>query len=176
MSSVVSNRVDFVPHANRVDFGPYAKIDDKCAVCFEQLKNEDVAIIECQHAYHPKCLGNWIKVKPACPTCQRDIEPGTVTIMKTDGTTVEPVAAPQPVAAPEPVPAPMLNRILTLVGEVTAITLMMVGCLAGLAVLITFFFALAHILPWTVPVLALATCIVSMYLVGKLPDARPHSL
>jgi hypothetical protein len=46
-----------------------------CAICMEQYKpREMLAILPgCVHTFHRKCVARWLKEKPTCPVCQRDV-------------------------------------------------------------------------------------------------------
>jgi len=53
-------------------------IDDECPICFEFLNTSDIAVLDCNHKYHLKCLYKWYRKKGSnykCPECyvQRDI-------------------------------------------------------------------------------------------------------
>ena len=62
------------------------KDEDKpqCMVCLLQFKNEDdVQYLSCSHLFHHKCVNEWVKYKPECPTCRQQIDTET-TISETD--------------------------------------------------------------------------------------------
>ena len=33
--------------------------------------------LECNHVFHHKCLDEWVKYKPECPTCRNEIQTET---------------------------------------------------------------------------------------------------
>jgi hypothetical protein len=47
--------------------------DDECIICLESLYSKDQAILSCNHVFHYKCIGDWIKKKKnynkICPLC-----------------------------------------------------------------------------------------------------------
>jgi hypothetical protein len=57
--------------------------DDECPICYESLKEKDIAILNCKHTFHYKCIGEWmssiLKYKfevneNFCPTCKNGDE------------------------------------------------------------------------------------------------------
>ena len=47
---------------------------DSCVVCCETFNHsESVAVLPCGHVFHPKCVGEWGKYSPVCPTCKSPI-------------------------------------------------------------------------------------------------------
>jgi len=44
--------------------------NDSCPVCLDDFKNREVlAICDCSHVFHKKCLTKWLEHKPTCPMC-----------------------------------------------------------------------------------------------------------
>lgn len=43
--------------------------DNECVICLENLSEDDIAILECGHYFHYKCVEKWLK-KENCPTCR----------------------------------------------------------------------------------------------------------
>ena len=47
--------------------------NDECIFCFEELEKYDVAVLNCPHKYHLKCIRSWNKVSKkydvVCPQC-----------------------------------------------------------------------------------------------------------
>lgn len=44
-------------------------IENSCIICFEDLVEDSVAVLECGHYFHYNCVKNWL-VKDKCPTCR----------------------------------------------------------------------------------------------------------
>jgi hypothetical protein len=46
---------------------------DECIFCFEKLDKYDIAILNCRHKYHVKCIRSWNKISKkynvVCPQC-----------------------------------------------------------------------------------------------------------
>ena len=46
---------------------------DECIFCFEELEKYDVAVLNCQHKYHVRCIRSWNKISKkydmVCPQC-----------------------------------------------------------------------------------------------------------
>ena len=58
-------------------------IENECCICFETLDKNDLAILNCNHKYHYKCIGSWMesilknKIKTEdnfCPLCTNGTE------------------------------------------------------------------------------------------------------
>lgn len=48
---------------------------DQCSICMESVDaEENVAKLACGHAYHQSCLTKWMRKRPVCPLCIRDVE------------------------------------------------------------------------------------------------------
>ncbi|XP_074613072.1 RING finger protein 24-like [Acropora palmata] len=46
---------------------------DTCAICLDDFHNkEDISICRCGHAYHCKCIMEWMEIKETCPICQHN--------------------------------------------------------------------------------------------------------
>ena len=51
-----------------------AAIELECPICVETLEAEEIAIItRCQHAYHQRCLCDWLRLHASCPTCRQEV-------------------------------------------------------------------------------------------------------
>ena len=55
-----------------------SSISDECLFCFEDLNKWSVAILNCQHRYHLKCIKKWNNKSKnyykVCPQCNIDGE------------------------------------------------------------------------------------------------------
>ncbi|KAL2934198.1 E3 ubiquitin-protein ligase MBR1 [Bienertia sinuspersici] len=50
-----------------------AEIEGKCSICQEEYEaEEEVAKLECEHAYHLQCIEQWLVRKNACPVCKAE--------------------------------------------------------------------------------------------------------
>jgi len=47
------------------------KID--CAICLEELNNNNKVILECMHSFHTECITEWFKNNNTCPFCRRTV-------------------------------------------------------------------------------------------------------
>lgn len=46
-----------------------------CPVCLEEFKDkEDIIELPCQHLFHKKCIGEWLKQNHSCPTCRKKLD------------------------------------------------------------------------------------------------------
>ena len=43
-----------------------------CTICLEKINNKKIEL-SCNHIFHRDCLREWMKQKPSCPVCRRDI-------------------------------------------------------------------------------------------------------
>ena len=46
--------------------------NEKCMICMQIFNDDDDITNEC-HRFHFKCLEEWVKYKPECPTCRNQI-------------------------------------------------------------------------------------------------------
>ncbi len=53
--------------------------DDECLICFDSIKEKDIAILNCKHQFHYKCIGEWMTSikknkfdahEQICPICE----------------------------------------------------------------------------------------------------------
>jgi len=47
---------------------------DTCAICFDSVAASDI-VLKCNHAFHPKCLEQWLPKHGTCPTCRSTSTP-----------------------------------------------------------------------------------------------------
>jgi hypothetical protein len=46
---------------------------ESCPICYVDYEhNDEMKVLECNHAYHPSCLLNWVKKNACCPFCKKD--------------------------------------------------------------------------------------------------------
>ena len=43
----------------------------KCTLCLEELK--DPSVVGCGHVFCWECIGDWVREKPECPLCRREV-------------------------------------------------------------------------------------------------------
>ena len=44
---------------------------DPCPVCLENLENDEVVKMRCDHVYHTVCLYTWLNHSRNCPMCRQ---------------------------------------------------------------------------------------------------------
>lgn len=75
-------------------------MDDECMICLEPIHKFDIAILNCKHILHYKCLQEWCDKKQnytkLCPIC--DIENEIKNIVTVDKKFI----APRPLRQSEP--------------------------------------------------------------------------
>lgn len=49
---------------------------NQCIICLEDIGEEAVAVLQCGHAFHEQCIGDWLRVsrRRECPICKAAIE------------------------------------------------------------------------------------------------------
>jgi putative ribosome biogenesis GTPase RsgA len=50
------------------------KGNEKCSICYEEMKNKKILKLNCDHMFCSECLVNWLKEKLSCPLCRRCIK------------------------------------------------------------------------------------------------------
>jgi len=51
--------------------GPTGDVDDDCAICFEQFRDNDMLrSLPCFHAFHSYCISRWLNTNLSCPLCR----------------------------------------------------------------------------------------------------------
>ena len=50
-------------------------VESMCAICFEEKldRNKVMSVGNCQHNFHSPCLKQWLRNRPNCPICKRNI-------------------------------------------------------------------------------------------------------
>lgn len=47
---------------------------DNCSICLETYRDNDkLCKLKCEHLYHKKCIGKWMKQSNLCPLCKDEI-------------------------------------------------------------------------------------------------------
>jgi len=47
-----------------------------CSICYKSMDNKNAVELDCEHAFHERCLQRWIETchergqRPACPICR----------------------------------------------------------------------------------------------------------
>ena len=50
------------------------KSDDSCMICLEDLDGtKKCRQLYCNHVYHSDCLYSWLKERPTCPLCNKNL-------------------------------------------------------------------------------------------------------
>ena len=47
--------------------------EDVCAVCLDDISDEDTEVLECKHEFHRSCIVECMKHKPSCPMCRSPV-------------------------------------------------------------------------------------------------------
>ena len=49
---------------------------DECSICLEKYteSGDTITYFFCKHAFHTKCIENWLKTSSLCPLCKQDIK------------------------------------------------------------------------------------------------------
>ena len=45
----------------------------QCTICLDDITPEQKIKLKCHHAFHEKCIFNWLKKKRECPLCRQKI-------------------------------------------------------------------------------------------------------
>lgn len=49
-------------------------LNNECVICKEEfVLKEEVAMIDCKHIFHKKCINEWSSFKHECPLCRTNI-------------------------------------------------------------------------------------------------------
>ena len=49
------------------------KSDLKCIICQNNMKNNIIRTLPCEHKYHIECIDQWMIVNSNCPICRKII-------------------------------------------------------------------------------------------------------
>ena len=49
------------------------RLDSVCVICLGRLFGIP-QVLQCGHAFHPKCIRKWIKQKKGCPVCRQPVQ------------------------------------------------------------------------------------------------------
>ena len=54
---------------------PNKELDEICCICLDNLYITDIsiAVLDCNHEFHKKCLEKWLEIKQICPLCIYEI-------------------------------------------------------------------------------------------------------
>lgn len=49
-----------------------------CLICLTEMQEKDKVLIMpiCKHVFHSECIKKWLRSKPECPTCRRNVRNG----------------------------------------------------------------------------------------------------
>lgn len=53
-------------------YNRYKKIHvhrDICAICMDELNNDNYVKLQCNHEFHKQCIDSWFRIKLTCPNC-----------------------------------------------------------------------------------------------------------
>lgn len=49
---------------------------EQCVVCrIEYDEDDEIALLPCNHVYHPECIAQWLRQKKSCPHCGVEVVP-----------------------------------------------------------------------------------------------------
>jgi len=73
-SVVIRNlRVRRIQRIPTIQYDPSKVINESCVVCLDDFKlNTTVKLLNCRHAYHPRCIDIWLMQSDKCPLCNAD--------------------------------------------------------------------------------------------------------
>lgn len=46
---------------------------DNCMICLDNLENEKIRTLKCDHIFHEACIGKWLNTAPTCPLCRLQV-------------------------------------------------------------------------------------------------------
>ncbi|KAL4567343.1 hypothetical protein LXL04_022926 [Taraxacum kok-saghyz] len=44
-----------------------------CVICQSEFEKEKLAVLQCQHRYHPRCIKEWLLLQNVCPICKGEV-------------------------------------------------------------------------------------------------------
>lgn len=48
---------------------------ETCPICYIDYEfGDEVVTLDCEHAYHPACLKEWLKKNNKCPICKQEVK------------------------------------------------------------------------------------------------------
>ena len=50
------------------------KEDEKCSICWDEIKNTEKKTLDCDHYFHIRCINRWEQTQNTCPLCRAVIE------------------------------------------------------------------------------------------------------
>lgn len=73
-SVVIRNlRVRRIERIPTIQYDPSKVINESCVVCLDDFElNTTVKLLNCRHAYHPRCIDIWLMQSDKCPLCNAD--------------------------------------------------------------------------------------------------------
>lgn len=70
------NEIDISEHTSTMEYNQVQPTyqQPSCSICKENFDIHDtIRLLSCQHIYHKKCVDDWLKQHPRCPTCNKNI-------------------------------------------------------------------------------------------------------
>ena len=70
-----SNRQWFFKNSHHFRYFPGCCFDE-CSICLEKytVLGDTLTYFFCKHAFHTKCIENWLKTNSLCPLCKQDFK------------------------------------------------------------------------------------------------------
>jgi hypothetical protein len=80
ITTVSNNSLNSTEKPKKLDIIPrqFEKSDSEkeCSICQSHFsEREKISELLCKHCYHYSCIKEWVKIKPACPLCRKNIPP-----------------------------------------------------------------------------------------------------
>ena len=48
--------------------------EDVCPICLEEIAEDEMEVLGCDHEYHKTCISEWMRRNPVCPECRAYIK------------------------------------------------------------------------------------------------------